>query len=242
MASRQHSVLIIDDHDIVRFGLETLILSSPALELVGSAGTLARGLEMIAQRQPDLVLTDMARPDSNGLETVRAVVRAQAGRRTLVVSMQDEKLYGEHALALGADGYLMKDCAHINGITAALSVLSGRPWVSQELGARLMSRLARRRMPAPAAAPQPVLSVRELDVLELLRNGKSTKQIAAALRLSARTVDLHRANMKRKLGLRTGAELIAYASQKLVGAPPQVPGVDPAELPRPSPDTRRSMG
>lgn len=208
------SVLVIDDHDIVRFALETVVLNTPELRLVGSASTLAEGLALIREQSPDLVITDIALPDSKGTETVRAVVAAQAGRRTLVVSMQDELLYGEVALGAGADGYLMKDTAHANIVQAALAVLDGETWVSPALRARMLDRFLQRKRPADQAA-EASLTVREREVLEQLKQGKTTKEIARALGISARTVDLHRATIKRKLGLRTGVELVAYAFNRL---------------------------
>jgi DNA-binding NarL/FixJ family response regulator len=211
-----NSILVIDDHDIVRFGLETLVLGCPELQLTGSAASLAEGLEIIEREKPRLVITDMAVGDSSGLDTVRAVVAAQGERLTLVVSMQDEMLYGEQVLALGAAGYVMKDNAHASVIPAALAVLAGDTWVSPRLQAKLANRLLKRHRPAEGDKLEAAaLTVRELEVLELLKTGKTTKEIATALDLSARTVDLHRANMKRKLKLRTGAELIAFASHRL---------------------------
>jgi len=208
------SVLIIDSHDIVRFGLETLVLGCRSLCLLGSADTLAAGLRLIRDRQPDLVITDMTLRDSQGLETVRAVVAAQQPRHTLVVSMHDELLYGEQVLGLGASGYVMKDTAQANVIGAALAVLEGQRWTSPALSAHIVKRVLQRRRQSSGPA-EASLTVRELEVLEQLKTGKSTKQIAAALHISPRTVDLYRAQIKKKLGLRTGAELIAFASQHL---------------------------
>jgi DNA-binding NarL/FixJ family response regulator len=207
------TVLIIDDHDIIRFGLETLIGSNPELTLVGAAGSLAEGLERIAQLTPDLVISDMSLDDAKGLETVRAVVQQQRPRHTLVLSMHDEMLYGEQVLALGANGYVMKESAHAVVVEAALAVLRGHTWVSPRLNAKLLNRLLQRSgaLAASDAAGESALSLRELQVLEALRGGKTTKEIAFDLGLSARTVDIHRANIKRKLGLRSGAELIAFA-------------------------------
>jgi len=211
-----HSVLIIDDHDIVRFGLETLIASQADLHLAGSAASLSQGLALIEQTRPDLVISDMAVGDSSGLDTVRAVVQAQAPNPVLVVSVQDEMLYGEQVLSLGARGYLMKETAYASVIPAVQAVLAGELWVSQRLASKMMNRLLRRtRVAAEPAEAAPSLTGRELQVLELLKTGKTTKEIAAALVLSARTVDIHRANIKKKLGLRTGAELIAFASHRL---------------------------
>lgn len=211
-----NSVLILDDHDIVRFGLETLVSNCPDLTLVGSVATLADALTLIAERKPALVISDMALEDSKGLDTVRAVVAAQGSRHALIVSMHDELLYGEQVLALGARGYLMKESAHSVVIGAALAVLRGERWVSPRLNAKLLNRLLQRgREQAPTVAnPSSALTLRELEVLELLKTGKTTKEIAFELELSARTVDIHRANIKKKLGLRSGAELIAFASSK----------------------------
>ena len=212
------SVIVIDDHDIVRFGLETLILQCPDLQLVGSASSLRQGLELIAARPPDLVITDMGTADSSGLDTVRAVVEAQHPRAALVVSMQDELLYGEQVLAMGARGYLMKESAHAFVIPAALAVLHGGTWVSPRLNAKLLNRFLNRARPVPVETKNPgelELTPREIEVLQQLKTGRTSKQIAAALELSTRTVDIHRANIKRKLRLRSAAELIAYASSHL---------------------------
>lgn len=211
------TVVLIDDHDIVRFGLETLVRACPQLQLAGAAGTLQDGLALIREHRPDIVITDMGLADSSGLDTVRAVIAAQSPRPTLVISMQDEMLYGEQVLALGARGFLMKEAAHSVIIPAALEVLEGGTWVSARLGARLLNRMLQRNRAGTevAGGGEASLSVRELEVLEQLKLGRTTKEIATTLGLSVRTVDIHRANVKRKLGLRTGAELIAYASNRL---------------------------
>lgn len=210
------TVLVIDDHDIVRFGLEMLVHGCPRLRLGGSAASLAEGLRMIASMQPDLVISDMSTGDSNGLDTVRALVQAQAPRPVLIVSIHDELLYGEQAIALGARGYQMKENAHGSVIPAALTVLEGGTWASPRLNARLVNRLLKlQRSAVLPAAGTGSLSLREFEVLELLKSGKSTKEIASLLDVSVRTVDIHRARIKRKLGLRTGAELIAFASSRL---------------------------
>lgn len=207
-------VLLIDDHDIVRFGLETL-LKGAGLEIAASATSLSAGLLAIRDTRPDLVITDMGTGDSQGLETVRRVVAAQAPRPVLVVSMQDESLYGEQVLALGAAGYVMKDTAHANVVRAAQAALDGETWVSPQLATRLAAKLSRRGAAIPVRPSVSDLTTRELEILQQLKLGKSTKEIATALQLSVRTVDFHRANIKHKLELRSGAEVIAFASQRL---------------------------
>ena len=206
-----NSVIIIDDHDIVRFGLEMLIAGCPGLRLAGSVPTLAAGLQLIERLKPALVISDMSMDDSKGLDTVRAVVGAQEPRRTLIVSMHDEMLYGEQVLALGAHGYLMKESAHALVVPAAQAVLGGQTWISQRLNTHLLNRLMKRGGRPVRDSGTSSLSMRELEVVELLGAGKTTKEIAYQLDLSVRTVDIHRANIKKKLGLRSGAELIAFA-------------------------------
>lgn len=207
------SVVIIDDHDIVRYGMEMLIAGTEDMRVAGAAASLHEGLEMIAKLSPDLVITDMGTGDSHGLDTVRQVVAAQGGRAVLVVSMQDEMLYGERVVALGAMGYLMKEFAHAALVPAARAALAGQTWTSPRLNARLIRRTLRNSPAGEDASAQ--LTGREIEILELLKTGKTTKEIASRLGLSVRTVDIHRSNIKRKLGLRTGAELIAYASNRM---------------------------
>lgn len=206
------SVLVIDDHAIVRLGLETLIRGCPQLRFAGAAASIDEGVARIRAARPDLVITDLGVGESKGLDTVRAVISAQKPRRTLILSVHDEILYGEQALALGAAGYLMKEDAHGAILSAALAVLAGGRWISDKLQACLDERAARR---ADDPAANARLTPRELQILELLRRGLLTKEIAADLGCSARTVDVHRATIKKKLGLRTGAELIAFASNQL---------------------------
>lgn len=210
LSTTPRRIVVLDDHDIVRFGLETLFADAHDLELVGSAPSLEQGLPLIGQMQPDLVVCDLSLTDSKGLETLRSVLKAQSSRHVLVVSMHDELLYGEQAIALGARGYLMKETAHAFILQAIRHVLDGRLWISQPLNARILRRLVSRRAGSASGAPES-LSLRELEVLDLLRAGKSTKEIAFQLGLSPRTIDIHRANIKRKLGLRSGTELLAFA-------------------------------
>ena len=206
-------VLVIDDHDIVRFGLSALIDTSPICRVIDTAGSLAKGLMAIERLKPDLVLCDMSMDDSKGLNTVRAVVEAQNPRPVLMLSMHDEMIYAEQSLALGAKGYLMKERAQENVLQAIETILSGDCWVSPQVNAYLLNRLLKRNNvnAAPSLGRLNSLSQRELMVLEKIGKGKATKEIALELSLSPRTVDIHRANIKKKLALKTGAEMVAFA-------------------------------
>jgi DNA-binding NarL/FixJ family response regulator len=214
------TIFIVDDHDIVRFGLEMLLKSEPEWRLLGSAVNLQHALRAIAQLQPDLLITDMSLPDSQGLDTVRAMVQAQAHRPVLVVSMHDELIYAEQVLSLGAQGYLMKEKAQELVVQAARELLSGNRWVSPQVSAQLLNRVVSSRsrrstVDFPRAAAQSQMSLREVEVLEKIGRGKTTKEIAYSLELSSRTVDVHRASIKKKLGLRSGAEVVAFAVSRL---------------------------
>ncbi len=207
------SVFIIDDHDIVRYGLAALLGSCPDLSIVGQASNLNNGLVGIAECLPDLVISDMSMDDSQGLDTVRSVVAAQGTRSVLIISMHDELIYAEQVVALGAKGYLMKEEAQQFALTAVRSILEGEIWVSPAVSSLMLMRL-RPRNSARTDLPNAKLSTRELEVLQKLGAGKTTKEIAFELGISARTVDIHRANLKKKLDLKSGAELISWAASR----------------------------
>ncbi|MEI8155747.1 MAG: response regulator transcription factor [Burkholderiales bacterium] len=215
------TIFIMDDHDIVRFGLSGLLNAWPDLKLVGEAANVHDGLLGIAQHRPDLVISDLSMGDSQGLDTVRSVVAAQCGRSVLVISMHDELIYAEQVVALGARGYLMKEHALQFALAAVLAVLGGQVWVSAAVSAQMLNRLQPQISAHPGAhsgtaatASTEKLSTRELDVLEKLSLGKTTKETAFELGISSRTVDIYRASLKRKLGLKSGAELISWAASK----------------------------
>lgn len=212
------TVLVIDDHDIVRFGLKMLIDTSTRCQVVDTQATLASGLAAIARRSPDLVVCDMSMDDSKGLDTVRAIVKAQGSKPVLIISMHDEMIYAEQTLALGVKGYLMKEHAQKHVVDAIHSIFEGNTWVSQRVSSHLLNRLMKRKRPADGTT-SPVnsssLSQRELEILEKIGQGKTTKEIAFQLSLSPRTVDIHRANIKKKLDLRSGAEMVAFAISRM---------------------------
>lgn len=209
------SILIIDEQDRSRLKLAHAVQSSAEWVLAGAVGCLQEGLRLIASLRPEIVITDLSLPDSTGTATLQAVVTAQAGRRTLVFTELDELRYGEEALSLGADGYMMKHVSVDDVLRACTALIVGGVWLSPALAVRIMHRKVSG--PIPTSAPPAdlsLLSIREQEILALLGSGRTTKEIASLLELSSRTVDIHRANIKRKLGLRTGAELMSFASRQ----------------------------
>jgi DNA-binding NarL/FixJ family response regulator len=209
------SVVLIEDHDIVRFGLRELLERDRTARVVGECAGVVAGAQIIEDLEPDLVICDLAVEDSRGLDTLHAVVRAQRGRPVLVLSMQDDLLYAEQAIAAGAAGYAMKEEAHQTIVDVVQSLLRGERWVS----ARVRKQMLAGRSPGQAAGPAARTrsraaghwSEREIQIMERLARGQTTKEIAYALQLSPRTIDAIRARMKARLALRSGTELVAYA-------------------------------
>lgn len=207
-------ILIIDDHDIMRVALQTLIGSCRTYQVVDAQATLASGLTSIQRNKPDLVVCDMSLGDSKGLTTMRAVVDAQDTRPVLMLSMHDEMVYAEQALALGVKGYLMKERAQEFLLQAIDTLLDGNVWVSSQVTTYLLnSRMKRTRTQTALQSNKHIghLSQREIEVLEKIGAGKTTKDIALEFGLSPRTVDIHRANIKKKLELKSSAEVLAFA-------------------------------
>ena len=210
-------ILLIDDHDILRFGLQTLIDTSPLFRVVDTQRSMTAGLAAIKQHKPDLVVCDLSLDDSKGLSTVKAVVEAQSPLPVLILSMHDEMLYAEQSLALGVRGYLMKDRAQESVLQAIETIFSGNCWVSPQVNAYLLNRILKRNSRLSASlliGHISSLSPRELVVLEWIGKGSTTKEIAGNLSLSPRTVDIHRANIKKKLALKSSAEVVAFAIAK----------------------------
>jgi DNA-binding NarL/FixJ family response regulator len=205
-------VLIVDDHPIVRQGLRWMIEESDDLRVCGEAESVADARRLVDELAPDVVVVDLTLGQGDGLELVREVHGRQPGLPMLVLSMHEEEIYAERLLAAGAMGYIMKQAASDQLLTALRTVLAGDRYLSASLRARLADRAAAHPS-APVADPIERLSNRELQVLSLVGRGLSTRQIAGDLALSVKTVETHRQSIKRKLGLGSNAQLVRYALQ-----------------------------
>lgn len=203
-------IMIVDDHPIMRHGLAQLIDAQTELEVCSWAGTVAEALRAIASDPPDLALVDISLPDRNGLELLKDITALHPEVKVLMVSMHDESLYAERALRAGARGYIMKEEAADKLIEAIRIVLAGRIYVSGEMSARIIEMFSGNKGDSQAA-PLSRLSDRELEVFEEIGRGKATREIAEMLGISVRTVDAHRAHLKKKLGLKEGSELVRFA-------------------------------
>jgi DNA-binding NarL/FixJ family response regulator len=214
MAAKKKSsakrVLIVDDHPMMRQGLAQLIDNEPDLKVGAEADKGNQVMAVLAAQKLDLVLLDISLPDRNGLEIVKDIRALQPGLPVLVVSMHDESLYAERVLRAGARGYIMKQEGGKKLMQAIRQVLEGKIYVSEKMSTRLLETLSGRK-DSPGSSPVQRLSDREFEVFQLIGEGKGTREIAAHLHLSVKTVEVHRARIKEKLELKSATEVVRCA-------------------------------
>ena len=195
---------------MMRQGLAQLINHEPDLAACCEADTAAQALKVISSGKPDLVLADISLPDRNGLELIKDVQALHPGLPVLVVSMHDETLYAERVLRAGGRGYIMKQEGGKKLMQAMRRVLGGQIYVSEKISAKILEIFSGHGAEV-ADSPVERLSDREFEVFQLIGQGKGTRDIAQRLRLSVKTVEVHRANIKHKLELNSGTDLVRYA-------------------------------
>ena len=203
-------IFIVDDHPMMREGLRLIISNEPDLEVCGEAEDAPAALQAMEKLLPDLALVDITLRSGNGLELIKDLHCLAPGVPVLIISMHDESLYAERVLRAGGRGYIMKQEGGRRMMEAIRAVLSGRVYVSEKMSARILEVFSGRRA-SGSGSPVESLSDRELEVFELFGGGRSTREIAELLRLSVKTVEVHRIHIKAKLGVRTAAELIREA-------------------------------
>lgn len=208
-ASRKR-ILIVDDHPFMRAGLAQLIDKQPDLQVAGEAGEPAEALRQLGKSMVDLVLTDITMPGRSGIEFIKDVQAIHPGLAMLVVSMHDEVIYAERVLRAGARGYVMKEAGGEALLQAIRQVLAGQAYVSPRVSAKILDDMSGRK-PRGSSSPIEKLSDREFEIFQLVGHGKSTRDIAQQLSLSPKTVDVHRANIKEKLGLKDATALVRHA-------------------------------
>ena len=209
MNVKKKKVLIVDDHPIVRQGLAQLLRQDQDMIVCGEADH-GQGIgDLIGQLKPDILVLDLTLKDISGIDVIKQVSPRYPSLPILVLSIHDESLYAERALRAGAKGYIMKEEAADKVVTAVRQVLKGELYVGEKLKARLLSQALG--APKAGASPLEVLSDRELEVFRLLGQGFSTRRIAERFGRSIKTVEIYRANIKQKLGLKDAAELIHCA-------------------------------
>jgi two-component system response regulator NreC len=200
-------VVLVDDHAVVRSGLRHVLDSAEGIEVVGEAGDAQHAIFEARAKKPDVILMDVVMPGRSGIETIPDVLKDVPDAKVLILSMQDDPHYVREAFAAGASGYILKEAADTDLITAVREVAAGGSYVHPTLGARMVTAEAAERERADADP----LSDRERDVLRLLALGHTNQEIAGTLFISVRTAETHRSHIMQKLHLQTRAQLVRYA-------------------------------
>lgn len=206
-------VLLVDDHALVRQGFRRILEDEPDIEVVGEAGGGLEAVELDRTLEPDVVVMDMAMPEVNGLHAAIEILRRQPARRILILSMYSDEQYVRNALEAGVAGYILKNALETDLTRAVRALASGSQFLSPDLAEMAIRHLRGREAP-PADDPYNKLSQREVQVLRLIALGRSTKEIASILGISANTVAVHRTNLMNTLGVHKAAELAVLAVKK----------------------------
>jgi DNA-binding NarL/FixJ family response regulator len=203
-------IYLVDDHPIIQQALTDMLNHERDLEVCGTAKSPPLALEQIEKMHPDLVILDLAFPGANGIELLKDIRVRCPKQLVLMLSMHDESLYAFRALRAGAAGYIMKAEATEKLLHAIRQILQGGIYLSERMQKRVLGRVGASKAES-WKEPLDQLSDRELEVLRLLGQALGTRQIANTLHLSVKTIESHRAHLKEKLNLKTGADLVQYA-------------------------------
>jgi two-component system, NarL family, response regulator NreC len=199
-------ILLADDHTIVRQGLKLILSAHPDMEVIGEAANGREAVELAQKLRPDVVLMDVAMPDWNGIEATRRLIGANGRIKILVLSMHKEAVYVREILRAGARGYILKDAIDKELLSAVRSVAKGDGYISPAVSGALLNDYRK-----DVTDPVDLLSGREREVLQLIAEGKTNKEIATRLNLSVYTVDSHRGKIMEKLNLHSTGELVRFA-------------------------------
>lgn len=207
-------ILLADDHAVMRTGLRLVLERQHDFEVVGEASDGREAVAMVQKYSPDILVTDIGMPNLNGIEAARQVAAASPQVSVVVLSMHSDEAYVLRALKAGARAYLLKESAESDLIAAIRAVSSGKAFFSPAVSRMLVEDYVRQLQDREIEDSYELLTTREREILQLIAEGKSNKEIAAALNLSLYTVETHRGNLMEKLGLHTVPELILYAVRK----------------------------
>lgn len=209
-SGQTYKIFIVDDHPIVRKGLSQLIDQEADLVTCGEASDAQSALQILMKLKPDLAIVDISLQGMDGIELTKNIRARYGNLPVLIISMHDESLYAERALRAGARGYIMKQEATEKMMEAIRRVLRGDLYISEKVSAGIVKKFVDGKSKR-SSSPEELLSDRELEVFRLVGQGFGTRQIAEELRVSVKTVETYRANIKEKLNLKNARELIKHA-------------------------------
>jgi len=209
-------VLLADDHGIVRKGLRFLLERQPGVDVIGEASDGREAVKLVQELAPNVVIMDVAMPALNGIDATMQIMKTHPKTGVIILSMHSDEAYLVRALSAGAKGYLLKESAEVDLLRAVQVVAQGRPFFSPQIAQTLLEDYMRTLQQRGLEDTYEILTDREREVLQLLAEGKSNKEVASILNLSVYTVETHRTNLMQKLNLHNTAEIVLYAVRKKI--------------------------
>jgi two-component system response regulator NreC len=206
METAKIRILLADDHSLVRQGFRRILEGQSDMTVVGEASNGRLALEMAGQLRPDILVMDVTMPELNGIEATRQVTKQFPRMRVVALSMQKDGVYVREMLRAGARGYLLKECTEQDLVSAIREVSAGKAWLSPDVSGAVLEDYRKH-----VTEPIDLLSSREREVLQMIAEGKTNKEIAMQLQLSVYTVEAHRGRIMEKLNLHSGTELVRFA-------------------------------
>lgn len=206
-------ILIADDHEVVRQGVRSLLVSHPGWQVIAEASDGRDAVEKVSQLHPDVVILDIGMPNLNGLEATRQILRGRPGARVLILTMHESEQVVRDVLEAGARGYILKSDAGRDLVAAVEALQRDKTFFTSKVAEMVYEAYLKRepRSPGETFSTRETLTPREREIVQLLAEGKSTKEVAVVLNVSVKTAETHRSNIMRKVKLHSVGELVLYA-------------------------------